>query len=137
MKSRMLLKSTIVVLAVGSLLTPFVHAQNGQELIAKIPFQFSVNRLHFEAGSYEFSLSPDRFGMSVINLETGKKQFVTVQPQGHSLSAESAVLVFTRTGEDQYLSQVQFSATESSQLKTPQTSDIHDHNTILRGVLRR
>lgn len=137
MKSRMFLKSTIVALVAGSLFTPFAHAQDGQEITATIPFQFSVNRLHFEPGSYEFDLSPDRFGMSVINLKTGKKQFVTVQSQGHTLSSEPAVLVFTRTGEDQYLSEVQFSAMESSRLKAPQKSDIHDHNTILRGVLRR
>lgn len=137
MKSRMLLQSAFAVVVAGSIFTPFAHAQNEQEIIANIPFAFSVNRSHFEAGSYEFNLAPDKFGMSVVNLETGKKQFVTVHPQGHALSPESAILVFRHTGGDQYLSAVQFSATDSSQLKAPQKSDIHDRNTILRGVLRK
>lgn len=137
MKSRMVLKSTLAAVMVGSLFAPLAHAQESQEVIANIPFQFSINRLHFDAGPYEFNLAPDKFGMSVVNLETGKKQFVTVRPQGHALSSEPAVLVFSRTGEDQYLSEVQFSATDCSQLKTPQTADIHDRNTILRGVLRK
>ncbi|QNI35233.1 hypothetical protein [Edaphobacter albus] len=137
MKSRIIFKSTLVAVIVGSLFTPLAHAQNGQEITANIPFAFSVNRSHFEAGSYEFDLSPDKFGMSVVNLETGKKQFVTVHPQGHSLSSEPAVLIFSRSGEDQYLSEVQFSATDSSRLNVPRKSDIHDRNTILRGVLRK
>lgn len=139
MKSHITLKGTLAaaIAAFTLLLTPLAHAQDGQEVIANIPFEFSVNHLHFDAGSYEFNLASDNFGMSVIDLKTGKKQYVTVRPQSNSVSSEPVFLVFSRTGEAHYLSEVHFSAVGYSRLSVPQKSSIHDSNTILRGVLRK
>jgi hypothetical protein len=90
MKSNITLKSTLAAAIVvsASLFTSLAHAQDGREFIASIPFDFSVNHLHFEAGSYKFNLAPDAFGMSVINLKTGNKQYITVRPQDSFLPAE-------------------------------------------------
>jgi hypothetical protein len=124
--------------AFALLLTPLAHAQDGQKVIANISFEFSVNRLHFEAGSYEFNLASDNFGMSVINLKTGKKQYVTVRPQNNSVSSEPGFLVFSRTRETHYLSEVHFSgATGYSRFNTPQKPDNRDRNVVLQGALRK
>jgi len=139
MKSRIALKSTLAAAIVAaSLFTPFAHAQDGQGVFVKIPFDFSVNRLHFEAGSYEFTQTADRFGMSVINLKTRKKQFVTAIPQDHFASTDSGFLIFRRAGGDPYLSEVHFSgAADYSRLTVPKNSNLSDRSTILRGALRK
>lgn len=139
MKSRIALKSTLATAIVAaSLFTPFAHAQDGQGVFVDIPFEFSVNRLHFEAGSYEFSQAADRFGMSVINLKTRRKQYVTVRPQDRLAPSESGFLVFRRAGGDPYLSEVHFSgAADYSRLNIPKDSNLSDRSTILRGALRR
>jgi hypothetical protein len=139
MKSRITLKSTLAAAIVAaSLFTPFAHAQDGQRVFVSIPFEFSMNRLHVEAGSYEFTQASDRFGMSVINLETGKKQYLTVRPQDHFAVSESGFLLFRRAGGDPYLSEVHFSgAADFSRLNVPKNSNLSDRSTILRGALRK
>jgi len=140
MKSRITLKGTLApaIVIVASLFTSLAHAQDGQKVIVSVPFEFSVNRLHFEAGSYEFSLASDQFGMSVISLKTGKKQYITVRPQDNFISPELGFLIFRRTGEDHYLSEVHFSGSVGySRLNVPQKSNIRDSNTILQGALRK
>ena len=139
MKSRIALKSTFAAaIFAASLFTPFAHAQDGQGVFVNIPFDFSVNRLHFEAGSYEFSQAADRFGMSMINLKTRKKQFVTVRPQDRFAASESGFLLFRRAGGDPYLSEVHFSgAADYSRLNIPKNSTLSDRSTILRGALRK
>jgi hypothetical protein len=139
MKSRIALKSTVAAAIVAaSLFTPFAHAQDGQGVFVTIPFEFSVNRLHFEAGSYQFSQTTDRFGMSVINLETGKKRYVTARPEDRLAASESGFLVFRRAGGDSYLSEVHFSgAADYSRLNLPKNSNLSDRSTILRGALRK
>ena len=140
MKSRILLKGifTAAIVFVASPFTPVAHAQEGQEITVTIPFEFSVNRLHFEAGPYKFDQALDKFGMSVINLQTGKKQFIPARPQNNSLSPESGFLIFKQTDGNQYLSEVHFpGAIDYSRLKTPQTSIAGGRNTILQGALRR
>lgn len=128
---------TAAIVFVALLFTPSAHAQDGQEITVRIPFEFSMNRLHFEAGSYKFNLSLDQFGMFVINLETGNKQYIPVTPQDNSLSSESGFLVFKRTGGNQYLSEVHFSGADSSRLNIPQRLNAGDRNTILQGALRK
>jgi len=140
MKSRKTLNATLfaTIVVVTSLFTPLAHAQGGQGVIANIPFEFSVGSLHFEGGSYEFNLASDRFGMSVVNLKTGKKRYVTVSPHDKSLSPESDSLVFIRTGGNQYLSEVHFSgAIGYSRLNVSHKSNVRDQNTILQGALRK
>lgn len=135
MKSHITLKSTLVavIAVVASLLAPLAHAQDGQEAIVNIPFEFSVNRLHFDAGSYEFNLASDRFEMSVMSLKTGKKQYVTVRPQGNFVSPELGFLVFSRIGEYHYLSEVHFSGEAGYKLNVPQKYP----NAILQSALRK
>jgi hypothetical protein len=138
MNSRTTRNATIsaAILFAASLFAPSAHAQTGQAIIATIPFQFSINSLHFKAGSYRFNLAPDRFGMSVINLETGKKRFITVRPHGDFFISENGFLVFKQSGNDQYLSEVHFSGSaDSSRLTISQKSDAGTRNTILRGAL--
>jgi hypothetical protein len=140
MKSHITLKGTLAaaIAAVTLLLTPLAHAQDEQEVIANIPFEFSVNHLHFDAGSYQFNLASDNFGISVINLKTGKKQYTVVRPHDNSRSSELGFLVFTGTAEDHHLSEVHFAGTEGySRLNVYQKSSLHDANTILQGVLRK
>lgn len=109
MKSDITLKGTLVATIV--VFASLAHAQDGPEVIVSIPFNFSVNHLHFEAGSYKFSLASDAFGMSVINLKTGNKQYITVTLQNSFLPPELGFLVFSRTGGNSYLSEVHFSGT--------------------------
>jgi hypothetical protein len=101
----------IAAIVVASIFTFPAYAQGGQEIIINIPFAFSVNRLHFEAGSYKFNQTSDEFGMYVVSLRTGKKQYITARPQDSSLSPNLGFLVFSQTGENQYLSEVHFPGT--------------------------
>jgi hypothetical protein len=139
MKSGVTLKGTLTTgILVALLFTPSVHAQDGQEVSVSIPFDFSANRLHFEAGSYKFNQASDRFGMSVINLETGKKQYITAGPQDSSRSPDLGFLVFSQTGGNHYLSEVHFPGTVGySRLSVPQKSNLRDSNTILQRALRK
>ncbi|HTF66123.1 MAG TPA: hypothetical protein VK638_25895 [Edaphobacter sp.] len=140
MKSNITLKGAFAaaIVVFASLFTSLAHAQDGQEIIVSVPFDFSVNHLYFEAGSYKFDLASDEFGMSVINLKTGKKRYITVRPQDSFRSPGLGFLVFNRTGGNQYLSEVHFSGTVGySRLDTPQKSKTRDSNTILQGTFRK
>jgi hypothetical protein len=137
MNSRITLKGifSAAIVFVPLLFTSLAHAQGGQEITVRIPFEFSVNRLHCEAGSYKFNLELDKFEMSIINLGTGKKQYIPVRPQSNLLSAASGFLVFRQIGEAQYLSEVHFSgASDYSGLTIQQKFNIGDRGTILRGA---
>ncbi|HEY2039947.1 MAG TPA: hypothetical protein VGG95_09805 [Edaphobacter sp.] len=131
-------KGIFTAIVAAALLFPSpVRAQEGQGVIVDIPFEFSVSQSHLYAGSYLFSLSADRFGMWVTNLETGKKQYVTVSPQGDPVASESGFAVFSRAGAGASLSEVHFpGATGSSRLNIGQGSK-RDRNTILIGAVRR
>ena len=140
MESRIALKSMLAAtIVIGTLFfAPSAHAQEVQEVVVNVPFDFSVNRLHFEAGSYKFDLGSDTFGMSVVALKTGKKQFINARPQDSSLSPELGFLVFSQTGSNHYLSEVHFSGTAGySKLNVPQGFNGRHTNTILQGALRK
>jgi hypothetical protein len=136
MKSHISLKGILAaIVAVASFLTPLAHAQDGQEVVVNIPFEFSVNGSHLEAGYYKFDLALDRFEMSMVNLKTGKKQFSVVMPLDNSLPTGRGFLIFSRTGGDLHLAEVHFSrSVDYIRLNIPKNSNIRDQNTILKSA---
>jgi hypothetical protein len=140
MRSRIGLRGTFgaAIIFVSLLFPSLVQAQDGQEINVRIPFGFSVNRVHFESGDYRFILALDKFEMSVINLETGKKEYVPVRPHDNSLVTDEGFLVFAGAGGDQYLSEVHFWGNSGySKISVPRESSVVDRHTILKGALRK
>jgi len=85
------------------------HAQSG--VSADVPFNFALGKTTLDAGHYRVEKS----GASFLTLTgaSGKTQFTMRLPGGHFSKGDGQpYLVFTRYGEQAFLSKVVFSAKE-------------------------
>jgi hypothetical protein len=86
-----------------------VHAQSGNQQTANIPFSFNVDGKTFPAGLYSVTrLNPqsDKAALAIKSADGSMSQVVLTMPVQAGKPQESAKLVFSRYGEQYFLSQV-------------------------------
>lgn len=107
MKSRMISMVAVVVF-VTTLAVASVHAQNAGDVTVTIPFEFSASGKTLPAGDYLVRRSFDG-SQSVMRLES-KQDSVSIYLPTHAVQSntiqEGSKLVFTKYGEQHFLSQV-------------------------------
>jgi hypothetical protein len=91
------------------LATISVHAQSSNQQTANIPFSFNVDGKTFPAGLYSVTrLNPqsDKAALAIKSADGSMSQVVLTMPVQAGKPQESAKLVFSRYGEQYFLSQV-------------------------------
>ncbi|MDT4954156.1 MAG: hypothetical protein QOJ02_2294 [Acidobacteriota bacterium] len=86
-----------------------VHAQSSNQQTANIPFSFNVDGKTFPAGLYSVTrLNPqsDKAALAIKSADGSISQVVLTMPVQAGKPQESAKLVFSRYGEQYFLSQV-------------------------------
>lgn len=91
--------SLFAVLIAGGAFTAKLTAQNEPGAIFSVPFAFTADGQKVPAGTYEVNLVSSPYLMSIRNLETGEKQFMSVRPEQQRNSPSKGVLVFDRCGQ--------------------------------------
>lgn len=85
------------------------HAQSSREMTAKIPFSFSVGNKTFPAGEYSVTrLNPqsDKAALAIRSADGRMSKVALAMPVQASAPRERATLVFTRYGDQYFLSQI-------------------------------
>jgi cytolysin (calcineurin-like family phosphatase) len=99
-----LMFSVLLILAAMS-----VHAQSSNRQTANIPFSFNVDGKTFSAGLYSVTrLNPqsDKAALAIKSADGNMSKVVLTVPVQAGEAQESAKLVFSRYGEEYFLSQV-------------------------------
>jgi hypothetical protein len=82
---------------------PVASAQDSQSV--NIPFAFSANNHHMEAGHYQVQLVSDRF-LYLRNANTARSEIMMVRPESGRVIETRGRLVFHRAAGRTYLTQV-------------------------------
>jgi hypothetical protein len=88
---------------------PAASAQTS--LVANIPFAFTANHVQLPAGRYQVELKSDCF-LDLHNIQTGKSVFAMVRPERGSVVVNRGKLIFQRTGNHIYMTQVWTTGTD-------------------------
>ena len=87
---------------------PVASAQDSQSV--NIPFAFSANNHHLEAGHYQVQLVSDRF-LYLRNANTARSEIMMVRPEPGRAIETQGRLVFHRAAGRTYLTQVWIAGT--------------------------
>lgn len=108
-----LIESLATILIGSGPLAMNLQAQNDLAVTVTIPFPFTVDRQSIAPGTYQFSLSPDQFLLSVINVKTGHRQMFDVYPVWQRTPEEHGYLIFRSSTGCSVLNEVHFSGTDT------------------------
>ena len=87
---------------------PAASAQTSESVT--IPFAFSANNHHMDAGSYQVQLVSDRF-LYLRNAKTARSEIMMVRPEAGRAIETRGRLVFHRVAGHSYLTQVWIAGT--------------------------
>ena len=94
----MLLGAAVMVVGIAS------SARAGEEVVAKVPFEFIVGGVRLPAGKY--LVTQNRALVSIASTDRRHFAFVLMNPMWSDEPGVAPRLVFERIGEDHFLSQV-------------------------------
>lgn len=97
-KVSMLLGAAVMVLGIAS------SARAGEEVVAKVPFEFIVGGVRLPAGKY--LVTQNQALVSIASTDRRHFAFVLMNPMSSDEAGPAPRLVFDRIGEDHFLAQV-------------------------------
>jgi len=102
------LSSVVVGVMLLGLVVGVADARADEEIIAKVPFAFTVGAAHFEPGNYVIRLaSEDPALIEIVNSNRRAAAFAMTLPAAAARdSAQQPELVFTKVGSDHVLSRM-------------------------------
>ena len=110
---KFMLLAVITGLGVALTIVP-ANAQSGSRVLANIPFDFSVGNSTLKAGSYTVEQLPS--GILAFSSDDGKEhQFALTVPGDSDNQDQAPHLVFTRYGNEAFLTAVFFPGNEDYQ----------------------
>jgi len=105
--------SLAAVLIVGSTFAVKLHAQDGPGVSFSVPFAFSLDGQHIDAGNYKLNLVSSQYLLSIRNLKTGELRFFGVHPENQRTIEEHGHLVFDGCGNHRYLAEFHIPGTDT------------------------
>lgn len=107
----LVIKSLVAILAAGGTFATGLHAQSEPAMTVNIPFPFTVDTQTIAPGTYQFSLGPNPFQLSIVDIKSGHTKLFAVRPEQERAIGPHGHVDFQKRNEDRVLNEVHFSGT--------------------------
>ncbi|HMF97547.1 MAG TPA: hypothetical protein VKE96_24775 [Vicinamibacterales bacterium] len=128
------LSSVVVAAMLIGLVVGVTDARADDEIVAKVPFAFTVGTTHFAPGSYIVrSASEDLALMEIVSVDRAAAAFVmTVPGSAPRDAAQPPELVFTKIGNDYVLARLVSADGDNREFVEPHHHDVHESSGAAR-----
>lgn len=103
-----MMRSLLVVLIGGGAFATSLEAQSENAMTVSIPFQFNVGRQSIAPGTYRFSLAPNLFEISIVDVKNGHAEMFAVIPERERVLKPGGRVVFQQREDHRALNEVHF-----------------------------